>query len=79
MAAKGTGSRNKQARAVVNNALRDGRLKRPVACQVCHKPAKLEAHHPDHRNVAKVKWVCKPCHGKIEHPSGKPWAKTKGR
>src|SRR5690606_10306486 len=53
-----------RARAVdaANNAVRDGRLKRPSACEGCGKEVRTEKHHPDYSKPLLVVWLCKPCH-----------------
>jgi hypothetical protein len=53
------------ARRAVSNALRDGKLARPVICGECLLVAKVQAHH--HRGYAQehwldVVWVCRACH-----------------
>ena len=52
----------KRATTQVNNAVRDGRLQRATACQVCQTPGRVEAHHHDYTQPLDVLWVCKPCH-----------------
>lgn len=54
-----------RARDAVNNALRDGRLKK-LPCQVCGNP-KSEAHHADYSKPLEVKWLCFRCHREQEH------------
>lgn len=49
-----------KARSVVNNAKRDGKIKRSP-CAKCGAK-KVEAHHPDYRKPLVVVWLCKPCH-----------------
>jgi hypothetical protein len=49
----------------VNNALRDGRLRREDACELCGRTKNLVAHH--YRGYARenwlnVQWLCRPCH-----------------
>lgn len=56
----------RRARNAVNNAIRDGRLKREP-CEVCGEFA--EAHHLDYRKPLDVKWLCREhhnvAHGKV--------------
>ena len=51
-----------RAQSAMNNAVRDGRLQRATACQVCQTPGRVEAHHHDYTQPLDVLWVCKPCH-----------------
>lgn len=55
--------KKKLARAKINNALRDGRLKKPSTCKKCGKhTSKLQFHHTDYRNPKKGYWICASCH-----------------
>ena len=53
-----------KAHSMVNNAVRDGRLKREP-CEVCGK-LKVEAHHDDYRSPLKVRWLCRKHHLEVE-------------
>lgn len=56
-----------RAQTAVNNAVRDGRLVRPLLCERCDQPGKIEAHHQDYTKPLEVEWVCQKCHGKDRH------------
>lgn len=56
-----------KAQNAVNNALRDGRLKRASACQVCGAIFELHAHHADYSKPLDVLWVCPKCHRDLHH------------
>lgn len=49
-----------QGRAQV--ALKAGVIRRPLACEACGLPKRLEKHHPDYSQPLIVQWLCKPCH-----------------
>lgn len=49
----------KAANNAVNNAVRDGRLKK-LPCWVCGE--KALAHHPDYSRPLDVVWLCQPHH-----------------
>ena len=51
------------ARAVVGNAIREGRLTRQP-CEVCG--SKAEAHHSDYSRPLDVRWLCR-AHPRAEH------------
>lgn len=53
-----------RARQKVNNAIRDGRLKRGP-CEICGNK-KVEAHHKDYRQYLKVNWFCRKHHMIVE-------------
>lgn len=56
-----------KARVAVNNAVRDGRIVKPVRCQRCGQaPHRIEAHHADYSKPLEVEWLCKPCHWKAD-------------
>lgn len=61
--------KKKLARAKINNALRDGRLKKPKSCAKCGKhTSKLTAHHKNGYsgvNARNITWLCYHCH-KVE-------------
>lgn len=53
-----------RARALVGNAVRDGRLKR-CACERCGDE-RVQAHHDDYTKPLDVRWLCSKHHGE-EH------------
>ena len=58
----------KKAHSAVNNAVRDGRLDKPDACEDCGKEGVLlHGHHEDYSQPLEVEWLCVPCHGQ-RHP-----------
>jgi len=55
-------SKNK-ARIALNNALRDGKVKKATNCEDCgHSHYCLHAHHDDYSFPLDVRWLCPPCH-----------------
>ena len=54
------------ARYLLNNALRDKRITKPMLCMRCGRQKRLIAHHHDYYQPLAVLWVCSPCHYK-EH------------
>ena len=51
-----------KATNAVNNALRDGRLKKAAACEACGSTNKLHGHHEDYSKPLDVMWLCPVCH-----------------
>lgn len=49
------------AHVAVNNAVRDGKLKKRP-CAFCSSDGPVEAHHHDYAKPLDVTWLCKPCH-----------------
>jgi len=61
--------REMKARQAVSNAVRDGRLKVPAACECCGNTAELQAHHHrgyDVKHRLDVIWLCARCHRKAD-------------
>ena len=53
------------AHTAVNNAVRDGRLKKPNYCSRCGRGDKvIHAHHHDYSKPLDVEWLCVICHSK---------------
>lgn len=52
----------KQARYLVNVAVKDGTLFKPVECSHCGSKKKIEGHHPDYCQPLVVEWLCQKCH-----------------
>lgn len=50
------------AHNATSNALRSGKLQKPLLCEGCGLPKRLEKHHPDYAKPLLVVWLCKPCH-----------------
>ena len=51
-----------KAKNMLNNALRDGKLTKPVLCQYCGTYSTLHGHHCDYSKPLDVQWLCVPCH-----------------
>lgn len=56
------------ARVTVANAIKNGAMVKPDACERCSSNSrKLQAHHPDYARKLDVQWLCSPCHSLV-HP-----------
>lgn len=58
------------ARTSVGNAIRDGKLKRGDACEMCGSRKHLHAHHDDYNRPLDVRWLCALCHSAWHHAHG---------
>ena len=58
-----------KAKNKVNNALRDGRIKRPDRCEFCGTECKPHAHHwsYEEEHWLDVEWLCVVCHMQLHH------------
>ena len=54
-----------KARGIVNNAIRDGRLKKQP-CEICGSK-KSQAHHDDYSRPLDVRWLCFAEHRSLKH------------
>ena len=66
--------RARAARVALNNAVRDGRVRRGNVCERCGWWRTIEAHHPDYARPLDVEWLCHGCH-REEHAAGAPLAR----
>lgn len=49
--------RKYKAQTMVNNALRDGRL-RKLPCEVCGATKRIHGHHDDYAYPLNIRWLC---------------------
>lgn len=52
-----------EARALLNAAVRSGRVIRPTDCSRCRRVGAVHGHHPDYSEPLLVTWLCPLCHG----------------
>lgn len=57
----------RKANQIVNKAVKEGRLKKPLSCKKCKKVNKIVGHHDDYSRPLDVTWVCESCHMKIHY------------
>jgi hypothetical protein len=53
-----------RAQNMVNNGLRDGKLKKGP-CSICGATNHLHAHHRDYSKPLEVTWLCAKCHHRL--------------
>lgn len=59
------------AHVLVGNAVRDGRLTKPKACESCGEaPKRLHGHHDDYAQPLNVRWLCPRCHKEWHEENG---------
>lgn len=59
-----------KAITLLNNYLRDNKIKRPDACSLCLEKKKVCAHHDDYRRPLDIRWLCFACHKKWHAKNG---------
>jgi hypothetical protein len=61
----------RMASTIVGNAVRDGKISKPEACEDCSsKPNRLHGHHDDYAYPLVVRWLCPGCHNKWHKING---------
>ena len=61
-----------KAHTALNNAVRDGKIIKPLLCSVCNKEKKLHGHHDDYSKPLDVEWVCTICYKAFHKDLDKP-------
>jgi hypothetical protein len=61
----------RMASTIVGNAVRDGKLSKPLNCESCNsEPVRLHGHHDDYAFPLIVRWLCPGCHNKWHKENG---------
>jgi uncharacterized protein with PIN domain len=69
-------SKKGQARSILQDAVRCGRITRPSICQQCQSSERaIQAHHENYDRPLDVVWLCTKCHGDKHTNKQKPKAR----
>lgn len=55
----------RRCRMALRDAVKSGKVKKPLRCSECQWVGRLHGHHNDYSKPLEVIWVCPICHGKI--------------
>lgn len=55
---------------ILGNAVKYGKLKKPIQCESCGGRSRLHGHHDDYALPLVVRWLCAPCHSKWHEENG---------
>jgi hypothetical protein len=61
----------RMASTIVGNAVRDGKIEKPLNCESCDsQPVRLHGHHDDYAFPLVVRWLCPGCHNNWHKENG---------
>lgn len=51
--------------SIVNEAIRTGKLVKPIKCSCCNLEKEVQAHHEDYEKPLEIIWLCSTCHSNL--------------
>jgi len=64
MAAIDSYKKRLNARSMIKNAIKSGKLVKPKKCEQCGEIKPVEAHHQNYDKPLEIRWLCRECHKK---------------
>ena len=59
-----------KANTAVNNAVKDGKLVKPLTCSECGSDGMIHGHHDNYAEPLIVRWLCARCHSAWHQENG---------
>ena len=59
-----------KAHCALSNAVRDGRITKPMACEDCNSTFAIHGHHDDYSKPLEIRWLCAKCHHRWHAENG---------
>lgn len=59
---RGKNPKKYKAHIMIGNALKSGKINKPIGCESCGSVFSVHGHHDDYDKPLDVRWLCSACH-----------------